>query len=101
MDQNRRSRTKNSCSGENAGAKNRSNAQEDGRRNSTEGFQPWSFIGFPCLASLNNGFSWNSAPLGGAPEAIEAVAGGGQKKARQKQARMAQRGQGIQCGRLL
>src|SRR5947209_7197699 len=50
MDQNRRSRTKNSCSGENTSAKNRSDTQEDRRRNSTEGFQPWSFVGFACLA---------------------------------------------------
>jgi len=49
MDQNRRSRTKNSCSGENASAKNRSDTQEDRRRNSTEGFQPWGLVGFAGL----------------------------------------------------
>src|SRR5271165_92295 len=93
MDQNRRSRTKNSCSGENANAKNCTDPQADRRRNSTEGFQPRSFVGFPCLGSPNTEFKseFSPASAGG----LKPVAGGRPKNKRPRHCAAGPRSQGV------
>jgi hypothetical protein len=52
MDQDRHSRTKKPCSGENASGKNCSEVKADRRCNSGEGFYARGFPGFPCLEEI-------------------------------------------------